>query len=104
MPYRNQYESWMRSHWRPMMAYVYMFIIVFDFIIAPIFWTSIQLYAGIGGVIALQWNPLTLLGGGIFHAAMGAVLGVSAFTRGQEKIEEIKKSLDHDSTTDRNQE
>jgi hypothetical protein len=33
---------------------------------------------------------LTLLSGGIFHAAMGAVLGVAAWTRGQEKIERLK--------------
>ena len=32
------------------------------------------------------WNPLTLQGGGLFHISMGAVLGVAAWTRGQEKL------------------
>ena len=33
-----------------------------------------------------QWAPITLQGGGLFHVAMGAVLGVSAWSRGQEKM------------------
>jgi hypothetical protein len=33
-----------------------------------------------------QWNPLTLQGAGLFHIAMGAVLGISAFGRTQEKL------------------
>ncbi len=80
--------SWMRDFWRPLMAFVYMAVIIFDFIIAPVFWTTMQYYGA--GSIVTQWSPLTLIGGGIFHIAMGAVLGVSAFTRGQEKIEQVK--------------
>jgi hypothetical protein len=33
-----------------------------------------------------QWQPLTLIGAGLFHMAMGAVLGITAWSRGQEKI------------------
>jgi hypothetical protein len=32
------------------------------------------------------WVPLTLQGNGMFHVAFGAILGVAAFTRGQEKV------------------
>ena len=71
------------------MAVVYMIIILFDFVIAPIFWSLLQALAA--GSVVVQWAPLTLLSGGVFHAAMGAVLGISAFTRGQEKLERIKK-------------
>jgi len=84
-------SDWMTSHWRPMMAFVYMLIIIFDFIVGPVFWSVIQLYAG--GSISVQWIPLTLGTGGVFHAAMGAVLGISAFTRGNEKIEAAKNQL-----------
>lgn len=69
------------------MAFVYMIIVIFDFILGPIFWSIIQLY---GGSVAIQWTPLTLISGGIFHAAMGAVLGISAFSRGREKIESLR--------------
>jgi hypothetical protein len=34
-----------------------------------------------------QWNPLTLQGAGLFHMAMGAVLGITAYGRSKEKIE-----------------
>lgn len=83
----KQHEDWIRSHWRPMMAFVYMAIVVFDFIVGPIFWSVIQLY---GGSVSMQWSPLTLVAGGVFHAAMGAVLGLSAWTRGREKVEALK--------------
>lgn len=88
---KQQHEDWIRSHWRPMMAFVYMAIVIFDFIIGPIFWSIIQIY---GGSVAIQWNPLTLVGGGIFHAAMGAVIGISAFSRGREKVEAMKSKLE----------
>ena len=68
------------------MAIVYMMVIMFDFIIAPILWSVVQVYTGLP---VLQWIPLTLQGGGVFHAAMGAVIGISAFSRGKEKIAKI---------------
>jgi hypothetical protein len=71
-----------------MMAVAYMAIILFDFIVAPILWSILQAIAE--GIVMQQWSPLTLLSGGIFHAAMGAVLGISAFTRGQEKLERLR--------------
>ena len=39
----------------------------------------------------IGWDPLTLKGAGMFHLSFGAILGVSAYTRGQEKI----RRLDH---------
>lgn len=70
------------------MAYAYTAIIVFDFVIAPVLWSIIQIYFGTPDI---QWKPITLDTGGVFHAAMGAVLGVSAFTRGQEKVERARQ-------------
>jgi hypothetical protein len=40
---------------------------------------------------AIAWDPLTLKGAGLFHLAFGAILGVSAYTRGQEKIRRMDK-------------
>lgn len=74
------------------MAIVYMAIILFDFIVFPIFWSLIQVYGS--GSVAIQWNPMTLLSGGVFHAAMGAVLGITAWTRGKEKIERLRTHLE----------
>jgi hypothetical protein len=75
-----------------MMAFVYMAVVIFDFIVGPVFWSIVQIY---GGSVSLQWTPLTLISGGIFHAAMGAVLGISAFSRGREKIETLKANYNN---------
>ena len=77
-------EDWMNSKWRPMMGWMYMVVCFFDFVIAPILWSIIQaLYKG---GINVQWQPLTLQGAGLFHIAMGAVLGLAAYGRTQEKL------------------
>jgi hypothetical protein len=83
-------EDWMNAKWRPMMGWMYMFVCVFDFVIAPIGWTSIQ--ALFHGGINTQWQPLTLQGGGLFHVAMGAVIGISAYGRTKEKLEGVAGS------------
>ena len=80
-------EDWMTKKWRPMMAIMYMMVCLFDFIVFPIMFTVVQFWETSAANDAFrQWSPLTLLGGGLFHVAMGAVLGVSAWSRGQEKI------------------
>jgi hypothetical protein len=80
-------EDWMNAKWRPMMGWMYMFVCLFDFVMAPIGWTSIQ--ALFHGGINTQWQPLTLQGGGLFHVAMGAVIGISAYGRTKEKLEGV---------------
>lgn len=81
----------MNTKWRPMMGWTYMATCIFDFILAPILWSVVQSISH-GGVVATQWNPLTLQGAGLFHVAMGAVLGIAAWSRGQEKIANITNS------------
>lgn len=81
-------DDWLQKSWRPYMAVTYMAICIFDFILFPIAWTTLQ---AILDQTLTQWSPITLVLGGIFHAAMGAVLGVAAWTRGKEKIERMSK-------------
>jgi hypothetical protein len=47
-------------------------------------WSIIQ--AVYSGSVSSQWDPITLKGAGLFHMAMGAVLGIAAWSRGQEKL------------------
>ena len=77
-------EDWMNAKWRPMMGWMYMLVCTMDFIIFPIFWSLLQ--AMNGGRVETQWNPITLQGAGLFHMAMGAIIGVAAFGRTQEKL------------------
>jgi hypothetical protein len=77
-------ESWMNRKWRPAMGWTYMIICILDFAVFPIAWSVLQAVAD--GAVTSQWDPLTLKGAGLFHMAMGAVLGIAAWTRGQEKV------------------
>lgn len=80
-------EDWMTKKWRPMMAVMYMCVCTFDFILAPILWAIVQFWETQAANDAFrQWQPLTLQGAGLFHMAMGAVLGITAWSRGQEKL------------------
>ena len=82
-------ETWIQTQWRPLLAMAYIVIILFDFIIGPIFWTFAQ--AIFDGQVSVAWIPLTLDQGGLFHAGMSAILGITAFTRGSEKLELIRR-------------
>ena len=80
-------EDWMQKKWRPAMGWMYMTVCVFDFVIFPILWTLVQFWEIQAANDAFrQWQPLTLQGAGFFHMAMGAVLGISAYGRTQEKV------------------
>ena len=65
--------------WTPLMAVTYMLICLFDFIVGPVFYNVLQ-YLNPGQHIDM-WQAVTLQGGGLFHMAMGAILGVSAFNK-----------------------
>jgi hypothetical protein len=85
---KTQEEPWMKSYWRPSMAFLYMAICAFDFIIFPaltMFLPVIEKSFGIS-IGYTPWVPLTLSNGGLIHLAFGGILGISAWTRGQEKI------------------
>ena len=88
---KQQKEDWMNKKWRPAMGWAYIIICVFDFIIFPIFFTAVQFWEKEAVNDAFrQWVPITLQSGGLFHMAMGAVLGVTAWSRGQEKIKGVQ--------------
>lgn len=76
-------EDWMNAKWRPMMGWIYMVTCSCDFILFPVLWSILQ---STTGAAVTQWNPITLQGAGLYHLAMGAVLGVAAWSRGQEKM------------------
>lgn len=80
----NDNKEWINRRWRPVMAWVYMATCCFDFILAPILWSILQ--AAESGLVTSQWIPLTLQGAGLYHLAMGAVLGITAYGRTKEKL------------------
>lgn len=79
----DSYETWLHKTWRPAMGWLYMATCAFDFIIFPIVWSATQ---ALLKMPVTQWDPLTLKGAGFYHLAMGAILGVAAWSRGKEKL------------------
>jgi len=77
-------EDWMNSKWRPMMGWMYMVVCIADFVVFPILWSLVQTIGD--GKVESQWMPITLQGAGLFHIAMGAILGIAAYGRTQEKL------------------
>ena len=77
-------EDWMNSKWRPAMGWMYMLVCIADFVLFPVLWSLVQVIAG--GEVKSQWSPITLQGAGLFHMAMGAILGIAAYGRTQEKL------------------
>lgn len=105
-PVHNGLENRIKKYWRPVAAYVYLAICLFDFVAGPVFMemrnsrVNVEAFAQIQQIedkevqlAALAkldlgrstWQPLTLLGGGLFHLSFGGILGIAAWTRGQEK-------------------
>jgi hypothetical protein len=78
-------EDWINKKWRPAMGWMYMAVCVFDFILFPIAWSILQTASS--GSVTTPWQPISLQGAGLFHIAMGAVLGIAAYGRTKEKIE-----------------
>lgn len=86
---KRENESVFRSGWRPALGWMYIGICIFDFVIGPFFYAWFAWYTKDFAKFG-EWQPLTLQGGGLFHAAMGAILGVTSWTRGQYLITQEK--------------
>lgn len=76
-------ETWIDNRWRPAMGWMYFAVCITDFILFPILQPLFQSMIGMG---VTPWKPLTLENGGLFHMAMGAIVGVTAWSRGKEKM------------------
>ena len=86
---RRQNEHWVKAYWRPMMGWLYMMICFMDFIGFPFMsWMAPVVYKTFNMSLSYTaWVPLTLTNGGLIHLAFGAILGVTAWTRGMDKIQ-----------------
>jgi hypothetical protein len=80
----DKFGKWINSRWRPLMSIIYMITCFSDFVLFPILWSLLQAMSS--GQVTSQWLPITLQGGGLYHIALGAILGVAAYGRSQEKI------------------
>lgn len=65
------------------MAWSYLAVCIFDFILFPILlgWYSIYTKS-----LYIAWLPLTLQGGGLYHIAMGAIVTATSWAKTKERI------------------
>lgn len=85
-----QEENWIKTYWRPGMGWLYMLICFVDFVFFPLlamFIPGILKALGVENTQYIPWVSLTLSNGGLIHLAFGAILGVTAWTRGMEKMQ-----------------
>lgn len=76
-------EGWFNSRWRPAMAWLWFAVSAADFLVFPVLNAAA---AGAKLIPYAPWDPITLKGGGLFHIAMGAVVGVAVWQRSNEKL------------------
>lgn len=92
-------EPWYRKQWRPAVAWLYLVICAFDFIIFPILWSAAQYMMH---QTITQYTPITVANGGLIHVSLGSIIGISAYTRGQELIERTKINGSYDAPVTEN--
>lgn len=80
----NPQESWVYNQWRPFMAWSYGIVCLWDFMLAPIFFAWFSHFEHL--TTPIIWVPLTTSGGGLYHVAMGAIIGVTSYGRTKEKV------------------
>lgn len=105
-----------KKGWRPALAWGYVAICLFDFLIAPLIMmvffgqaqSTTMLPAGLSAAEYVEilkamppavyhaWDPLTLKAGGFFHIAMGGIIGVGSWTRGKEKAIRAENNVHSD--------
>lgn len=85
-------QNFINTQWRPLMAWLYMATCAFDFLIAPILWPIFQ--ASLKMPVT-PWSPITLQGAGLYHLAMGAILGITSWQRSQERISAMNLQMNY---------
>lgn len=82
-------ENWIKSYWRPAMGWLYMLICFVDFVVFPILAMIMPAFLtkfGVEGASYVPWASITLTNGGLIHISFGAILGITAWTRGLGKL------------------
>jgi hypothetical protein len=75
------------------MATQYLIVCLFDFILFPIL---LGIYSVYTHSSYQPWIPLTLQGGGLYHLAMGAIVGVTSWAKTAERIQPSRVYPKHD--------
>jgi len=86
---KRDQDTWLQTHWRSMMAWQYLVVCLFDFMLAPIFMTW---FAYVTKTPVTMWVPLTIQGSGLYHLSMGAIVGITSYAKTQEKMSPVAQA------------
>jgi hypothetical protein len=76
-------EDWFQSHWKAAIAWQYFVVCLWDFMLAPLFMSWFSYATKTPPTV---WVPLTTQAGGLYHLSMGAIVGVTSFSKSKEAI------------------
>ncbi len=85
-------KGWYYTMWRPSIAWSYLVICIFDFLIAPIANAVFQSMFYPSAVF-VPWNSITLSGAGLYHFSMLTIVGATAYGRTQEKLQAMRNAF-----------
>ena len=80
----RSHDNWIKTMWRPALAWSYVVINLFYFAIGPIMYNMLEYWNP--GQELDAWTSVTLQGGGLYHLSMGAIIGISSHGRTKEKL------------------
>lgn len=93
-PLFSKKEPEFHNKWRPAIAWSYVIICLFDFIIGPVFYAIIQAMFINNVTEIAHWEPNTLKAGAVYHVSMLAIIGVSAYGRTKEKLAGTRNEIE----------
>ena len=84
-------ETWFDSRYRPALAWSYLVVCVFDFMLGPIL---NGVFAYITSTPLVSWTPLTVQAGALYHIAMLSIITATAWGRTKEKLAAMGQTED----------
>lgn len=81
-------QHWTDRYWRIAMAYTYLLICLYDFVIGPVVFNGLQYLNPDNQIGAYQ--SVTLQSGGFIHMTFGAILGLASHGRNKVLLEKMK--------------
>lgn len=78
-------QHWLDRYWRTAMAYTYLMICMYDFVLGPIVFNILE-YLNPDNAIT-HYESVTLQSGGFIHMTFGAILGIASHGRNKVQLQ-----------------
>lgn len=79
-------QPWFNRYWRPAMLWQYFAVCISDFLLLPIVFQAVNVLNN----TTVQWDPITLRGGGMYHVSMLGIIGIYIWGKSQERLQMMR--------------